>query len=91
MGHDIHRLGDPNTAGADVTSTKQTNVTAGSRPVATDGDPVASHGTGIHSSPNTANGSGTVTIEGIRVNREGDPDTCGHPRAVGLPTVQVGE
>lgn len=89
-GKDIHRLGDPNTAGADVISTKQGTVFAGGQLVATDGDPVEPHDVGIHSNPYTDNGSSTVFCVGIPVNRKGDPDTCGHPRAVGLPSVTVG-
>lgn len=88
---EIHRLGDLNTAGAAITSTKQTTVLVGGKPVATDNDPVAGHGVGVHASPVTANGSPTVTIGGIPVNRKGDEDSCGHPRAAGHPTVFVGD
>jgi len=77
----IQRLTDPNTAGAPVTSTSCQVTFACNLLVATDGDPVAGHGTGIHAAPVTANGSDLVWAEGERVNRLGDPDSCGHPRA----------
>lgn len=87
---EVHRLGDKNTAGAAIISTKQTAVTAGGKPIATDGDPVAGHGPGVHASPVTANGDTTVLIGGIPVNSKTDPDSCGHPRDVGLGTVFIG-
>lgn len=86
----VHRLGDTNTAGAEITSTKQTTVIAGGKPVATDGDPVAGHGVGVHASPVTANGDSTVLINGVPVNSQGDADSCGHTRAAGLGTVIIG-
>ena len=39
MANDIHRKGDANDAGANITSTKQTAVKVGGQSVATDGDP----------------------------------------------------
>jgi len=90
MGRPIHRLGDLNTGGGAVIFAKAVTVVAGGAPVATTGDPVSGHGTGIHAGPVTGPGSPTVLAQGIPVNRQGDPDTCGHVRATGLPTVLVG-
>ena len=42
MANDIHRKGDANDAGANITSTKQTAVKVGGQLVATDGDPSSS-------------------------------------------------
>jgi uncharacterized Zn-binding protein involved in type VI secretion len=89
-GKDIHTIGKPNTADAVVISTKQSTVFAGGQLVATDGDPVEPHGVGEHADPETDNGSSTVFCVGVPVNRKGDPDTCGHPRATGVTTVTVG-
>lgn len=85
----IERRGDVNTAGAAITGTKQSTVFANNILVATNGDPVAGHGKGIHRAPSTANGSSTVFISGIPINRIGDSDTCGHTRASGSPNVFV--
>lgn len=87
----VHRLGDPNTAGAPVIAinTVMQNVYANNRLIAVDLSPVKGHGPAIHSGPRTYNGSNNVFIENIPVNRIGDPDTCGHPRAVGSPNVFV--
>lgn len=90
MGRPVHRLGDINTAGAPVIFAKAVTVIAGGAPVATTGDAVAGHGDPPHSSPVTGPGSPTVLAQGIPVNRQGDPDTCGHPRATGYPPVLIG-
>lgn len=90
MSKPVHRLGDPNEDGAAVTEVAQGTVFANNMLVAIDGSPVEGHGLGEHSSPVTANGSGTVFIGGIPVNRQGDEDSCGHPRADGSPNVNVG-
>lgn len=87
---EIHRVTDPNTAGAPVTSSLQSTVIAGGQLVAVDGSPVAGHGVGVHAAPVTANGDTTVLIENIPVNSKGDADSCGHPRAAGLSSVIVG-
>ena len=86
----IHRLGDENDAGAAITSTKQTLVSVGGQPIATDGDPIAGHGIGEHASPVTANGNTLVTIGGIPINRQGDADSCGHVRDTGATQVIIG-
>lgn len=84
---EVHRLTDPNTAGAPIIEVIQKTVFANNLLVSVDGCPVASHGIGIHNSPVTANGCQTVFINYIPVNDRGDPDTCGHPRAQGSPDV----
>ena len=50
----IHRLGDQNDAGAQINGTKQTLVSVGGQPVATDGDPIEAHGIGEHASHDTS-------------------------------------
>lgn len=90
MNKPVHRLGDPNEDDAVVVEVIQGSVYANSILIAIDGSPVEGHGTGEHSSPVTANGSSTVFINGIPVNRLGDEDSCGHPRADGSPDVFVG-
>lgn len=90
MNKPVHRLGDPNEADAVVTEVIQSSVYANNILIAIDGCPVEEHGTGEHDSPVTANGSPTVFITNIPVNRLGDEDSCGHPRAEGSPDVFVG-
>jgi len=85
----VHRLTDPNTAGAPITVVIQNSVFTNYLLTSVDGSPVAGHGPGVHGGPLTANGSSNVFIEYIPVNRLGDPDTCGHPRAIGSPDVYV--
>ena len=86
---EIHRLTDPNTAGAPIVEVIQQTVFANNLLVSVDGCPVEGHGLPPHSSPLTANGSQTVFIQNIPVNKRGDPDTCGHPRDSGSPDVFV--
>jgi len=83
----VHRLTDPNTAGAPIIEVIQKTVFANNLLVSIDGCPVQGHGPGEHASPLTANGCRTVFIQYIPVNDRGDPDTCGHPRAQGSPNV----
>ena len=84
---EVHRLSDPNDDGAVVEQVIQSTVYANGMLVSVDGCPVQEHGLGEHDSPLTANGSSTVFINGIPVNRQGDADTCGHARAQGSPDV----
>lgn len=90
MGRPIHRLGDLNAGGGAVIFAKAVTVVAGGAPVATTGDAVSPHGDPPHSSPVTGMGSPTVLAQGVPVNRTGDIDTCGHPRATGYPPVLIG-
>jgi len=85
----VHRLGDPNTAGAAITLVAQGTVFVNGLLWAINGSQVAGHGRGAHAGPNTASGSGTVFIGGISVNFQGNADTCGHTRAGGSPDVFV--
>lgn len=85
----VHRLTDPNTAGAPIIEVIQSSVFTNYLLTSVDGSPVQGHAPGVHSAPLTANGSTDVFIEYIPVNRLGDPDTCGHPRADGSPDVYV--
>lgn len=90
MSVSIHRIGDPNSAGAPVISTpSNSNVFANGILIAVNGSPVQGHGKGSHANPFTANGSSNVFINNTPVNRTGDADTCDHPRATGSPNVFV--
>lgn len=86
---EIHRRTDRNTAGAPITKVRQSTVYANNLLVSVDGSDVRGHGPGKHASPKTANGSRNVFINNIPVNKRGDHDTCGHPRASGSNNVQV--
>ena len=92
VGKRVHRLNDSNSAGGSITTIPQGTVYANNLPVSVDG----SIGTSASSCPliphcggewQTAQGRFTVWANNIRVNCEGDADTCGHPRAMGSPDV----
>jgi uncharacterized Zn-binding protein involved in type VI secretion len=85
----VHRLFDRNTAKAEIVKVIQKSVYVNNQLASVDGSPVKGHGPGRHASPRTANGSRNVFIENIPVNKQGDPDTCGHPREKGSPDVFV--
>jgi len=95
MARMVHRLTDPNTAGGAVTqAVLQQTVFANNLLVRVNGSCVTAHPPFIppHAPtclPKTANGAFTVLINNIPVNRQGDPDTCGHARAAGSPNVFV--
>jgi len=80
----IHVLGDPDEEGNVITDVPQSTVFINNKPVSVDGSLVEGGPTV------TANGSPTVFIGGIPVNRTGDEDTSGIPRAEGSPDVHVG-
>jgi uncharacterized Zn-binding protein involved in type VI secretion len=85
------RVGDADTGGGVITASLQSHVFCNGALVAVNGSPVSGHVPGgVHAAPRTASGSSTVFIKGIPVNRTGDADTCGHPRAAGSPNVFVG-
>ena len=86
----VHRLGDVDEGGGAIVNIQQGTVYVNNVLASIDGSDVDGHGTGEHSAPQTANGSPTVFIGGIPVNRQGDEDTCGDPRAEGSPNVFVG-
>jgi uncharacterized Zn-binding protein involved in type VI secretion len=86
----VHRQGDSNDGGGTIEGIPQGTVYVNGQLASIDGSAVSGHGLGEHSGPTTANGSGTVFIGGIPVNRQGDADTCGDSRADGSPNVYVG-
>jgi uncharacterized Zn-binding protein involved in type VI secretion len=86
----VHRLGDENDGGGVIEDIPQGTVYVNDQLASIDGSSVSGHGIGEHSGPVTANGSATVFIGGIPVNRQGDADTCGDGRAEGSPDVFVG-
>lgn len=96
-GRRVHRMKDSNSAGGSITTIPQGTVFANGLPVSVDG----SIGTGHRPCPLpsihcvnewvTAQGRFTVYASNIRVNCEGDSDTCGHPRAMGSPNVFAGD
>lgn len=88
----VHRVGDSNDGGGIISSSLQSTVFANNLLVSVDGSPVTPHipFEPPHVGTITANGSSTVFINGIRVNRLGDADSCGHTRIDGSPDVYVG-
>lgn len=90
MSKSAHRLGDPNSAGAAIVEIIQPDVYINGILASIDGCPVAGHGPGEHAGPVTADGSPTVFIHNIPANRDGDSDSCGHPRAGGSSDVFIG-
>jgi uncharacterized Zn-binding protein involved in type VI secretion len=84
----VHRLGDVNDDGGDIAEVAQNTVFVNNLPASIDGSVVNGHG--LHFPTYTANGSPTVFINGIPVNRQGDEDECGDSRADGSPDVFVG-
>jgi uncharacterized Zn-binding protein involved in type VI secretion len=84
MSKPVHRLSDVNEEGGVITNVPQGTVFA-------DGQALAVDGSEVEGGPTvTANGSQTVFIGGVPVNRQGDPDSDGTPRAEGSSTVFVG-
>jgi uncharacterized Zn-binding protein involved in type VI secretion len=81
----VHRLGDPNDEDGIITDIPQGTVFANELLVSIDGSLVEGGPTV------TANGSPTVFIGGIPVNRLGDEDSDGTPRAQGSPNVYVND
>ena len=89
----VHRLGDANTGGGIILSTTQSSVFVNGKLASTDGSLVSGHLPFVPPhvpTTQTANGSSSVFIEGIPVNRLGDADVCGHPRAAGSPNTFIG-
>lgn len=89
----IHRMGDVNIAGGAIDSIPQSTVFANGLLVAVDGSMGSGHAPFLppHLSHQwtTTSGGPTVFAGGIPVNKTGDPDSCGHPRASGSPDVFV--
>ena len=103
MTKSVHRLGDPNTADGRISSIPQNTVYANNILVSVDGSTVGGapepvydqmgNFTGVINpggGTTTANGSPTVFINNIPVNRIGDPDSDNTPRDTGSPDVFVG-
>jgi uncharacterized Zn-binding protein involved in type VI secretion len=90
----VQRQGDPNSSGG-VNSSGIASVRVNGRPVVVPGISVSPHpccggdGCGVHCSAVTSGGSGSVRAGGRPVIRDGDSDTCGHPRVAGSATVRV--
>jgi uncharacterized Zn-binding protein involved in type VI secretion len=84
----VHRLGDANDDGGVIESVAQGTVYVNQQLVSVDGSTVSGHSLDLPTV--TANGSATVFVGGIPVNRAGDEDECGHPRAEGSPDVFIG-
>jgi hypothetical protein len=79
----VHRLTDPNIEGGNITEVIQSSVFTNYLLTSVDGSE-------IEFGPETTdNGSNNVFIEYIPVNRQGDLDTTGDPRAEGSPNVFV--
>lgn len=72
------RSGIDSAGGGTITAVGQTFVRIDGVLWVTVGDPVASHGTGSHSSATMAAGATFVSIDGVAVCRASDAATCGH-------------
>jgi hypothetical protein len=84
MSKQVHRLEDPDEEGNVITSIAQSSVFVNNKLASVDGSLVEGGPTV------TANGSSTVFIGGIPVNRTGDEDSDDIPRAEGSPDVYIG-
>lgn len=80
---EVHRLADVNIYDGEITDIPQGTVYANGMLISVDGSQVEGGPT------TTANGSPTVFINGIPVNRRGDADSDGTPRAEGSPNVFI--
>jgi len=90
MSRPISNLGDPNTGGGFIITTKCPNILAGGRPVATTGDLVSPHDSKPTHFAVTGPGNFTVLNNGFPTNAVGDFDTCFHNRLGGTPNVLIG-
>jgi uncharacterized Zn-binding protein involved in type VI secretion len=88
MTRPVQRLGDINDGDGEIRDIAQGTVYANGLLIAIDGSFVEAHD--LHLESYTANGSPSVFINGIPVNRQGDEDECGHTREDGSPDVYVG-
>jgi uncharacterized Zn-binding protein involved in type VI secretion len=90
----VQRQGDPNSSGG-INTAGVASVRVNGRPVVVPGISVTPHpccgqnGCGIHCSAVTSGGSGSVRAGGRPIIRDGDIDTCGHPRVAGSATVRA--
>tara|TARA_B100000925_G_C21730975_1_gene355089 strand:+ start:237 stop:506 length:270 start_codon:yes stop_codon:yes gene_type:complete len=76
-------VGDINSHGAPVISTKCPNIIVGGRPSTTAGDIVAPHDSKPTHFAVTTTSQPRVLFNGTPVTRTGDFDTCGHIRVTG--------
>ncbi len=83
----VQRDGDANTASG--VGSSSVNVKANGSSVLVDGSSVSPH-PGPHVGAVTANGSSTVFVNGIPINRTGDLDSCLHARSGGSSDVNAG-
>ena len=92
MGEPAQRYGDANSGGGTIGAVTNNKVYANSKLVSIDGSIVTTHGTypNVHAGSKTANGSSTVKVGGLGVNRENDVDTCTHVRIGGSSNVKIG-
>lgn len=94
MSRKVVRRGDVNSAGG-VAMQGAGSVFANGRPIVYPGVSVSAHpccgrkGCNKHCSASTTGGSPSVFVEGKKVIRVGDSDSCGHSRASGSPDVMV--
>ncbi len=87
MPRPISNLGDPNTGGGIIISTKCPNILAGGRPIATTGDVVSPHDSKPVHFAVTGPGNFRNLNNGVPTNAVGDRDTCGHVRLGGTPNI----
>lgn len=87
----VQVVGDANAAGGVITGSAQGQVYIDGRLVSVNGSPVSPHWPFIlpHIGTVTTSGSARVLINGIPVNRVGDPDSCGHPRSTQSVRVDI--
>ena len=85
----VARMGDLNSGGGIIQTIPQSTVFANGKLISVNGSRGSGHAPGIHAlnAWTTTNGSSTVSIEGIPVNDEGDPDSCTHVRVDGSANV----
>jgi uncharacterized Zn-binding protein involved in type VI secretion len=92
MGEPAQRLGDANSGGGTIGAVTNNKVYVNNKLISIDGSIVTSHGSfpNVHAGATTANGSSTVKVGGLGVNKENDADSCGHVRIGGSSNVNIG-
>jgi uncharacterized Zn-binding protein involved in type VI secretion len=92
MGEPAQRFGDANSGGGTIGAVTNNKVYVNSKLISIDGSIVTSHGSfpNVHAGATTANGSSTVKVGGLGVNKENDADSCGHVRIGGSSNVNIG-
>ena len=92
MGEPAQRLGDANSGGGTIGAVTNNKVYVNNKLISIDGSIVTSHGSfpNVHAGATTANGSSTVKVGGLGVNKENDADSCGHVRIGGSSSVNIG-